>query len=1558
MALRGVADDFRTDERLAFTPSAHHDTIPKTDKRDSPQPQRTTYRPCEPSDILNPTGTATLDEAAHAVAAHLKAIAGNTEFQNMLERGVPITELEKLLKRLRPTNKVFIVKQDEGFWPDARGIIWDMRAKANGYYQPLDVVACPVTDLDTAGLLEYIGGCKDQDMVDQVCSSGVRFDADAPLDMVISVHLLSLGLGFSNVDATIRDLTTRGWVAICDSWPFLPMRAIAQGTRPKKNTTKLRRISDASSPHPEQAPAGTDVKSLNALINAKAVLPGPYRFGNDTVNTTGVLAASDLPAPTPSKRPNTKLPPEMKVKIPDMMHDMARLRYAAHVYDEDLYLWTTDWTTMFNQFALASSELWLACLLWLDPSGELCYVVDKKLGFGFANASNIAQRFSDAVAQGLLAKFDEGERSRFEDETDPARLRYIGQRKQTSKVTGRDEVNTRALWFYTDDPLLLIVGVEPFLRFVRIWEEFCARTQMLESVDKRQAGVVAEWIGFDTYTTLGTVVITPPKRLRALKELRRVAAAEIDAADMRKLMGLLEHVGPWASQLRDAYAPMYRALRSAPYNVRAIPIDDDARQCALQWHDVLASAPGLPCGAVFSDEHKPTPCTERYFVFQDAAKLGARKPGLGGYCHGFAWRVTLTSDMVTGKYEMPITVLEYVAIGISLIVFDSILPDGDLPEMAKHDNTALRELIALGSDSLTSIDAALELRSKSEGMIYVTTRLRALPQLVSRRRRLRLAHVYGEGNVIADAESRHMQDVIDALVHQLRIDYRRMAVPAEAHKFLADVFERHKRVVDGRGSGMHKRTGARAAPHNTAKRTRTALEHEKHRSVTMRSNVAGDGPAHELGTPGGRVGLSLSNNATPSTPHDARDVPRTPTRQPTPRRAHLRPSPSQGVPGGIRMPSLGTPDRHDNNPPPSHARNFEDVTQSSTPRRSTLNTRNVVPLRSPPRRDATAHAQPHTAALDGADREQARLVNMLCDDESALRIGAERDVISAWSSQVSEYVSRASAESTIAGDSGQWRDWVAICRALRTEEWRRRGADDGDTERYIRRETWLICVAMLMKYRMMRPRRRSSAAPNPNSALNMVLAVRRVHGRAQITLPPCKALQAVLKGMLRQHVEEHGADSLRPEQADPLTVEDRAAIYAVPDGTRLKSGDVVRWTSLLFVSFRALLDTLCDTGGRKADQLCARPQLTNYDTNRAHIKWRIRGLLMAAPTTEQLQSIRVGDSAIMLPSPMKNDQFGQVFGNKPMHLPVLDGMCAARSLAAMEIHLPIAGEQRKRVSAYCVDRNFTPLVRSKADSIMSGLVQVALPSKVGRLTLKSPRVWKATALRAAGADVPTLQCEVRWRTPESAEVYARVDANVSATWIRRIYDVQTDALITSNMPTYDDDGLYRAVQHNVERLADKDADGGDFTDDESDVGEPEDGSTADMPLTAAATEQLAADTAAAPNTGTRTPTTPPRRRARTAGEVVRDPTDGVQAATAPPTAPPAATAARRRTRRPAPEHSTPISFQQTNPKRVASQSAARYENYKVARTYGEFLTRGGRPADFAFDAAHDFVRLE
>ena len=119
--------------------------------------------------------------------------------------------------------------------------------------------------------------------------------------------------------------------------------------------------------------------------------------------------------------------------------------------------------------------------------------------------------------------------------------------------------------------------------------------------------------------------------------------------------------------------------------------------------------------------------------------------------HGYAWRAALEPGDIASECKLPITLFEYTVIGVNLIMFEDRIPHSD-------PNWPM-----IGSDSLGSFQAVLDLRSKSRAVQFATNMIADLPETKRFGDRITVAHVYDTGNVFADAESRGN----DALVAQL-----------------------------------------------------------------------------------------------------------------------------------------------------------------------------------------------------------------------------------------------------------------------------------------------------------------------------------------------------------------------------------------------------------------------------------------------------------------------------------------------------------------------------------------------------------------------------------------------------------------------------------------------------------------------------------------------------------------------------------------------------------------------------------------------------------------------
>ena len=141
------------------------------------------------------------------------------------------------------------------------------------------------------------------------------------------------------------------------------------------------------------------------------------------LTAAGEAASSATPAPAaegprgraPANSPShaaSKWPKESKPTVEEAMRAIAVLRRAAEVLSEPIYIFGDDAKDYFNQLAMATSELWKLNVVFLAEAddlegveaGDLVFISEMRLGFGTHGASNIAQRFSDA----LLAIFRDG----------------------------------------------------------------------------------------------------------------------------------------------------------------------------------------------------------------------------------------------------------------------------------------------------------------------------------------------------------------------------------------------------------------------------------------------------------------------------------------------------------------------------------------------------------------------------------------------------------------------------------------------------------------------------------------------------------------------------------------------------------------------------------------------------------------------------------------------------------------------------------------------------------------------------------------------------------------------------------------------------------------------------------------------------------------------------------------------------------------------------------------------------------------------------------------------
>jgi hypothetical protein len=225
---------------------------------------------------------------------------------------------------------------------------------------------------------------------------------------------------------------------------------------------------------------------------------------------------------------------------------------------------------------------------------------------------------------------------------------------------------------------------------------------------KRQGGTSILWVGLRFHGTFGAVVIPPPKRARAIAELRRMHLGDdFTVEDAMSIAGLIEHLTPFASELRSSNYHLYYPHKAfAKLGMQySFPPTEAMRSQARKWMERLIQRPGIACVAV---RVLPRETGGSVVVMSsDAAKDGTPTPGVGGHMHGMSWYLPLSPEDVAA---LPINWLEFLGIYGNFVIFGPSIP-------LMHTR-----VLAL-TDSLTSALVLSKHSAKSEGMQTIHLRL-------------------------------------------------------------------------------------------------------------------------------------------------------------------------------------------------------------------------------------------------------------------------------------------------------------------------------------------------------------------------------------------------------------------------------------------------------------------------------------------------------------------------------------------------------------------------------------------------------------------------------------------------------------------------------------------------------------------------------------------------------------------------------------------------------------------------------------------------------------------
>jgi len=685
-----------------------------------------------------------------------------------------------------------LVIGQEGFFPEARGIVWDLRrVQAGGAIEPVNFREPASSDLDADFIdgVEAAGWWPDRELFSHL-RWGAMFKTDMPLDIVLGPHMVSLGASddsFANVDRELCRLAKKRYHNVHYGLPFLPMRAVPQGSTPRKyEPDRRRRTSNHSFPHFRDAIIDAlglrrVVHSLNSLVGLRD-------------RQMGVECDCERRRGRWCNR-CAKWLPEVKPRIQDKCRDDAILQHAATVWGERVVFACDDYADWYSQTPVAHSERWKSTVAWRAdgwPEGwrpadvgaphdaPYAVVEEQRLGFGCAASSCICQRFTDLILAETRRRFDAEEAEVLAAETCPRRLAWLAARAALSVSTGAEQVRLYAIHGYTDDISFSTVGAGRMLRLLRTWDEVCRDFGVGVAIpEKRQIGLSVTWLGVQFFSMGGFMVLPPPKRLRLLGLITELLeTGTLAFSQYRAMTGMMESarliVGLSPQDMYGLYGGAFRACCARPAGA-VMAATDRMRGLLVSWRAHVAASAGALITSVFSAAPAPPPSQASFFLYSDAAGEG-EAPGLGGYCHGAYWYMALSARAL----RMPIAVLEFVGIAVNVMVFGRRLAGAD---------------VALYSDSLTSVQV-LNARARSDMTQFVHAAILELPELQAllSMGSLSINHVWGEGNVMSDAVSRQYMRLLREMAAQLGVALEELDVPARAWDFLERVVVEFERL--------------------------------------------------------------------------------------------------------------------------------------------------------------------------------------------------------------------------------------------------------------------------------------------------------------------------------------------------------------------------------------------------------------------------------------------------------------------------------------------------------------------------------------------------------------------------------------------------------------------------------------------------------------------------------------------------------------------------------------------------------------------------------------------
>ena len=1259
------------------------------------------------------------------------------------------------------------------FIPCARGCIWDCRTFGQvvplDYHQPIPNV--PLS-LDRQALVDAMLDWPDQELRSHM-AFGARFGASLPLQLVLTPQLFSLADAFDRTQFELKQLVDRGWYALFDYLPFVPLRMHPKGATERKLENRPRPTTDGSHPHASMPIYDTEdvpVLSINSAIRSGIYDP-------EIPLAVAQVFQPHMPlwwkAFATWEHVQSRIPKEYKPTLASVARDSAILAFPARchaLYRQPVFTFVDDFSNYFSQVPVAPEDYWKTVvagfsLPHLEPLGEprIQFVAEYRLGFGIAINSNICQRLANFIVHVFLSEFRQAEEQYLANE--PLCVRqWVARRRSLSQQTGRFEDTLFRVHIYTDDPIFIVVGAERTVRALRLWRAITTRFKLLMAVpQKRRIGTMVKWLGFLPCPMHGIIVAERNKLLRAMVAVQQALAGQLTVDKYRSLLGFLEHLKVLLDKPRVRMYGLYRPLRRG-HEIDGGPaalvrVDAFMSYSLKHWLTALASTAAAPVTYALPRARRKPLFNATFFVSSDAAKDGTPTPAIAGYAHGVYWQHFYSAQWLW----LPIAVLEFLALAVSIIMFAPLL------DQAPH--------VILQTDSLTA--AFVLANDAARSSLIVTAHTLLLDTLEYSRlvagfpswRLVQVTHTSGDANVAADHLSRGNMLMFTTFCANLGVRPHYLPLSAAALAYLQDFFQRVDPLIPlemyglGRDPASTDYDGPFHQPrlHCTSRWSdhSTGQHSTAHLTLTFPSSSS-------LGQPGSQPPSSKSSSRVSSV-----SAPTSPSRPSSERFGHTQPT-LPAPASGLRSPLAPAPVR----PPPGPAP-----------------IRVLGPEPTLPPHTLPNHLPPPQAASPSSHQLLPRLTPLPCPDiPSAYRLSPPSQVVDPNEFRVRrDAVLRAGVPaSTLASERASWAKWVAHCQLWGTEPLRDYlPAYSLAPDAAQAREDLLTLASSFIEscYLSMRPRRKGTV-PKPMSAFKNWADIARIHQRLGLPRLDTSLLTRYVKGLTIQYRDTHGFDALLERRKEPISDPEHHHLMHLPAGAKL--GPFTYHPNTRFaLTWRALLAVLNHSGFRKAEwAVRARTDSTRMTFSR--LVWQLDGTphrdTLTAVQRALIRQRTMRAVALLYPVPSKCDPDGTAFCNKAIPFPVdVDSTLSAGTLL-LNLEECVSPVDRLSTPLFADDTG-VPFLGADMDKALRDALSLLNPASAATKSWHSYRIRLASKLRAAltptGAPKysdAVIQALLRWKTPASIAIYARYDTDTYAQILQSVDALDITSVQYANLP--------------------------------------------------------------------------------------------------------------------------------------------------------------------------------